>query len=73
MKDEFVWLVSFCSDKELIGRKFRAPDVEYGTWPEGTIFTNVRTGQVRVWQGARSNVVHQPQVNTQTRLFRGVE
>jgi hypothetical protein len=46
--ERFEWLVSFCSDREMIGRKFRPSDVQYGTWPDGTIFTNVRTGEVRV-------------------------
>lgn len=47
--ERFEWLVSFCRDREMIGRKFRPSDIQYGHWPEGTVFTNVRTGEVRVW------------------------
>lgn len=53
MNERFEWLVSFCKDEEMIGRKFRPSDVQYGTWPEGTVFTNVRTGEVRVWHGGQ--------------------
>lgn len=49
--ESYVWLVSYCPDApELVGRKFRSLDLQYGVWPEGTTFTNVRTGEVRVWK-----------------------
>lgn len=52
--DRYEWLVSYCpEDPDLVGRKFRSPDLQYGTWPEGTIFTNIQTGEVRVWRGGR--------------------
>lgn len=48
--DRYDWLISYCpKDPDLVGRKFRSSDLQYGVWPEGTIFTNTLTGEVKVW------------------------
>lgn len=47
--ERYEWLVSYCTDRDFVGRLFRPSDVQYGLWPTGTVFTNVHTGEVRVW------------------------
>jgi len=47
--ERYEWIVAYCEDRDFVGRLFRPSDVQYGLWPEGTVFTNVRTGVVKVW------------------------
>jgi len=56
--ERYDWMVSYHpEDKDFTGRKFRASDVQYGSWPEGMIFTNVNTGEVLVWKNKRAVAV----------------
>jgi hypothetical protein len=56
--ERYEWMVSYHpEDMDFTGRKFRSSDIEYGSWPEGTVFTNVSTGEVRVWRNGRAVAV----------------
>ena len=56
--EHYDWMVSYHpEDKDFTGRKFRASDVQYGSWPEGMIFTNINTGEVLVWKNKRAVAV----------------
>ena len=56
--ERYDWMVSYHpEDKGFTGRKFRSSDVQYGSWPKGTVFTNVSTGEVLVWKNKRAIAV----------------
>jgi hypothetical protein len=59
--ERYDWMVSYHpEDGSFAGRKFRSSDIQYGSWPEGTVFTNISTGEVRVWKGKQAVVVETP-------------
>jgi hypothetical protein len=59
--ERYDWMVSYHpEDGSFTGRKFRSSDIQYGSWPEGTVFTNISTGEVRVWKGKQAVVVETP-------------
>ena len=56
--EHYDWMISYHpEDGRFTGRKFRSSDVQYGSWPEGTVFTNVSTGEVLVWINMRAVAV----------------
>jgi len=56
--EHYDWMVSYHpEEKDFTGRRFRSSDVQYGSWPEGMIFTNVNTGEVLVWKNKRGVAV----------------
>lgn len=59
--EHYDWMISYHpEDGSFTGRKFRSSDIQYGSWPEGTVFTNVSTGEVRVWKDERAVAVETP-------------
>jgi len=53
--EHYDWMVSYHpEEKDFTGRRFRSSDVQYGSWPEGMIFTNINTGEVLVWKNNRA-------------------
>lgn len=49
--DQRPWMVIHDPSGDFCGRLFRSIDLERSpNWDNGTIFWNIRTGQVRVWR-----------------------
>jgi hypothetical protein len=63
-QDRFEWEITHHpEDQEFVGRKFRSTDVRYGDWPEGTVFTNVNTGEALVWKNKQAVALQQNTTN----------